>query len=64
MMKKFLLDDSGAMATKVGLVGSGITLLAYGWFHTGGAMIFNFTDAVTSVMASAISQVTGRPFWF
>jgi Flp pilus assembly pilin Flp len=64
MLKKFLRDESGASATKVGLFGSGITLLAYGWFHTGGAMIFDFTRAAQSVMATAISHVIGRSYWF
>lgn len=64
MLKRFLLDESGASATKVGLLGSGITLLAYGWFHTGGAMIFDFTRAAQSVMATAISHVIGRSYWF
>ncbi len=64
MLKQLLRDESGASATKVGLLGSGITLLAYAWFHTGGAMLFDFTEAVQSVMATAISNVTGRSYWF
>ena len=64
MLKQLLRDESGASATKVGLFGSGITLLAYGWFHTGGAMIFDFTRAIQSVMATAISHVIGRNYWF
>lgn len=64
MLKQLLRDESGASATKVGLLGSCITLLAYGWFHTGGAMLFDFTQAVQSVMATAISSVTGRSYWY
>jgi Flp pilus assembly pilin Flp len=64
MLKQLLRDESGASATKVGLLGSGITLLAYAWFHTGGAMLFDFTETVQSVMATAISNVTGRSYWF
>ncbi len=64
MIRKFLQDESGASAAKVGLFGTGVTLLAYGWFHTGGAMMFNFTDTVTSVIAAAISHMIGRPYYF
>lgn len=64
MFKQFLWDESGASAAKVGLFGSGVTLLAYGWFHTGGAMIFDFADLATSAMATAISHLIGRPYFF
>ena len=64
MLIQFLRNESGASATKVGLLGSCITLLTYGWFHTGGAMLFDFTHSVQSVMATAISHVIGRSYWF
>lgn len=64
MIRNFLQDESGASAAKVGLFGTGVTLLAYGWFHTGGAMMFDFSDAVTSVIATAISHIIGRPYFF
>lgn len=64
MLKRFLIDQSGASAAKVGLFGSGIVLLAYGWFHTGGALLFDFSDSVRSITATAISHMTGRNYWF
>ena len=64
MIKRFLDDQSGATATKVGFFGSFILLLAYGWFHTGGAMLFDFSNAVTSIINAAIRQITGRAYWF
>lgn len=63
MMKRFLLDESGAAATKVGFFGSFILLLAYGWFHTGGAMMYDFASVATSAVHSAIRHITGREYW-
>jgi Flp pilus assembly pilin Flp len=59
VIRKFLVDDTGAATAKFTLFASFIVLLIYGWFHTAGVMLHDMTTLVTSTMVAAIRGMTG-----
>ncbi len=59
MIRKFLLDDSGAATARFTFYASCVLMLIYSFFHTAGAALHDMTNTVTSIMGMAVRRMTG-----
>lgn len=59
MIRKFLLDETGAATRKFTLYASCVLMLVYSFFHTAGAALHDLTSLVTSSMGMAVRRMTG-----